>query len=411
MVNSLHCEALSQNRYSYNNLTSLLYIDNIKYFNEFYRPFHGYVSFLLCSFGLLTNCLNFVVLTRRNMKTSTNLVLAAIAVCDMGKMASYIIFVSHFYILNNLKSCLIEVYTFNWMNFLLFHSVWSVLLHSSSLWMSVLLAFMRLAVLKRLKVSYNILQPANTWKYIALICIPVSACCLPMVFTQNVAAVNLPPCQSNYTNDTITQQAYIITHSSVALKEDCLLLRITLWTNGITFKLIPCFLLTVSIFGLYRTLNKAKLRKSRLLFKSISNTSSKPNEDHLSSKTTNMLVAILSVFVITELPQAVMATLSGIFIDDIYFTLYPLIGDLLDMLSLINSDVNFVLYCSMSSRFRSTFSSLFLPKTVHHHSNFSRSDNELAFLRESTSPSGAGKAILVQKCSNESNFTVYNLND
>uniref|UniRef100_A0A915JBX0 G-protein coupled receptors family 1 profile domain-containing protein n=1 Tax=Romanomermis culicivorax TaxID=13658 RepID=A0A915JBX0_ROMCU len=68
-----------------------------------------------------------------------------------------------------------------------------------------------------------------------------------------------------------------------------------------------------------------------------------------------MLVAILSIFVVTELPQAMLTTASGLFTHDLHFHVYPLVGDMLDLLSLLNSCVNFVLYCAMSSRYRMAF--------------------------------------------------------
>jgi len=40
----------------------------------------------------------------------------------------------------------------------------------------------------------------------------------------------------------------------------------------------------------------------------------------------------------------------------------PVSGDLMDILALINSSINFILYCSMSRQFRSTFALLFRPR-------------------------------------------------
>lgn len=37
-------------------------------------------------------------------------------------------------------------------------------------------------------------------------------------------------------------------------------------------------------------------------------------------------------------------------------------GDLMDILALLNSGINFILYCSMSQQFRNTFQVLFRPK-------------------------------------------------
>ena len=58
------------------------------------------------------------------------------------------------------------------------------------------------------------------------------------------------------------------------------------------------------------------------------------------------------------MPQGVINLLSGVlpgFVNEVYMAL----GDLLDILALINNGINFILYCSMSKQFRDTFVSVF----------------------------------------------------
>ena len=78
-----------------------------------------------------------------------------------------------------------------------------------------------------------------------------------------------------------------------------------------------------------------------------------------SERTTRMLIAVLIVFLVCEFPSGVLALLSAIkgkaFFDNIYLNF----GEMMDMLALINSAVNFILYCFMSQQFRKTFSQLF----------------------------------------------------
>jgi hypothetical protein len=47
-------------------------IPELKQFEYFYKPIHGYLAACVCVFGVLANILNIVVLTRKNMLTSTN---------------------------------------------------------------------------------------------------------------------------------------------------------------------------------------------------------------------------------------------------------------------------------------------------------------------------------------------------
>lgn len=87
-------------------------------------------------------------------------------------------------------------------------------------------------------------------------------------------------------------------------------------------------------------------------------------------RTTKMLVAVLIVFLVCELPSGILGFCSGVFGQDFYDYVYKPLGELLDTLALINSAVNFVLYCAMSSQFRSTFRKLFicqLKETPHPH--------------------------------------------
>lgn len=385
---------------------SLQLLEALQHFSRQYQPIHGNICVILCTFGLLTNILNFIVLTRPNMRTSINMVLAAVALCDAGTMCSYLIYVVHFYVVNR-GVCLTEIYTYNWMVFILFHSLWSILLHSSSIWLAVLLAFMRLTVMRKAKLSHSFLKPGHVWRPMSYIYAPLAALCIPVIFTHSVVQIELEPCVSqpldNGTMDllepggptlelgirlpTAPAIGYTVLPSPAALTNDCLLLRAVLLINGLCFKLLPCLLLVFSIWRLLRTLAAAKKRNTRVLRRrsetgaQARNVTNAGTAKYFSSRTTKMLLIILLIFLITELPQAFIATLSGFYPSDVYFKIYPTVGDVLDLLSLLNSGVNFVLYCGMSSRFRSTFIDLFAPSFLRtglrcSRSRFSVSDND-----------------------------------
>lgn len=69
-------------------------------------------------------------------------------------------------------------------------------------------------------------------------------------------------------------------------------------------------------------------------------------------RTTHMLLAIVFVFLVTELPQGVMAVLSGMFSEEFRRHIYNNLGDILDLLSLCGACTTFIIYCSMSGQFR-----------------------------------------------------------
>ena len=82
------------------------------------------------------------------------------------------------------------------------------------------------------------------------------------------------------------------------------------------------------------------------------------------SRTTVMMIAIIVIFLVAELPQGVLALCSGLrtdFFDNVYVPL----GDVMDIVALVNNGINFTLYCAMSQRFRQAFLSLFCPACIY----------------------------------------------
>ena len=73
-------------------------------------------------------------------------------------------------------------------------------------------------------------------------------------------------------------------------------------------------------------------------------------------------MAIVVLFLVTELPQGVLALCSGL-VPHCFQSYYAPLGDTMDIVALINNGINFALYCTMSARFRQTFARLISPST------------------------------------------------
>lgn len=120
---------------------------------------------------------------------------------------------------------------------------------------------------------------------------------------------------------------------------------INVWLFIIVGKLLPCILICVFGCLLLRT-----LRQSQQLTESLKLTStSRRMRAH--KRTTVMLLAIMTMFMISELPSAVLVLIS-VFRDGFFMDYYMLFADTLDILSLINNAINFIMYCIMSRQFR-----------------------------------------------------------
>ncbi|KAJ8673504.1 hypothetical protein QAD02_004766 [Eretmocerus hayati] len=175
-----------------------------------------------------------------------------------------------------------------------------------------------------------------------------------------------------------------------------LLYRLNFWLISVLIKLLPCLILTIISCRLIQALYKAKAR--RLLFRAPATSVylHQPQEpqsdanlqaqnpigspDHLqrnrstgqqdaisrserrADRTTRMLLAVLLLFLTTEIPQGILGLLSAVLDRCFFRSCYHNLGEIMDILALFNGSVNFVLYCSMSRQFRTTFGALFKPK-------------------------------------------------
>ena len=112
-------------------------------FSGSYSAMHGYVSTAVCLFGLMSNTANIIVLTRKNMISSTNTILMWLAVADLLTMMSYLPFAIHFYIMKEPELKVFQTRSFGWIIFLMFHASFSIVCHTVAIWLTIALAIFR----------------------------------------------------------------------------------------------------------------------------------------------------------------------------------------------------------------------------------------------------------------------------
>jgi len=133
--------------------------------------------------------------------------------------------------------------------------------------------------------------------------------------------------------------------------------------QAIFVRLVPCVGLTVLSLLLVQTMKQAEERRQNLRGRSSAMTKAGKDRggggtDRKTNRTTMMLLLVVVLFLVTEFPNGVINLLSGV-LPGFVIEIYMAIGDLLDILALINNGINFILYCSMSKQFRDTFVSVF----------------------------------------------------
>jgi thyrotropin-releasing hormone receptor len=131
------------------------------------------------------------------------------------------------------------------------------------------------------------------------------------------------------------------------------------WFRVIFIHLIPCSVLIILNALLVHTMRTAQRRRRQLLAQ---NRKSECRRLAESNMTTLMLVAVVGVFLLAEVPLAVMMIAMIInntwdlqLIDDYVQWMAPL---LLNLFILFSYPLNFFIYCAMSRQFRETFKGL-----------------------------------------------------
>lgn len=289
------------------------------------------------------------------MHTSINLILTWMAVSDMLTMVSYVPFAIHFYIEYSVDVLSSEKNTKMWMEYLLFHVNFSATTHTISIWLGVSLAIFRFIHLQSSETG-NLVHVRRIIR--ARITIFAIIACSVLILIPNYLSTSL----ESFNKPNSTEKTYIIEDAKIGTPDVKLINFLNLCLYSIFAKFIPCFLMI--IFGglLLRTLDmqvRVKRRKMTKLGVVI-------NRPLHTSRTTVLLLVVMILFLITELPQGILILLS-LFKKGFFAEIYIPLGDVMDMLALVNNAINFVLYCSMNREFRRTLLRIMSTRSLKHY--------------------------------------------
>lgn len=116
-------------------------------FHDWYSRYHGYAATVVCVLGIIANGVNIVVLTRPSMRSPINCILTGLAVSDGLTMAAYLPFALRFYVMYGVEMSP-ERNELSAVNFLLFYARFSVVVHTTSIWLTVVLATFRFVIVR-----------------------------------------------------------------------------------------------------------------------------------------------------------------------------------------------------------------------------------------------------------------------
>lgn len=138
--------------------------------------------------------------------------------------------------------------------------------------------------------------------------------------------------------------------------------------------LIPCTALVVLNLLLFRALRQAQKRRD-ILLSSKKNPKNECKKLRDSNCTTLMLIVVVTVFLIVEMPLAVVTVLhviSSTFIEFLNYEKVSAVILFLNFFIILSYPINFAIYCGMSRQFRETFKDLFIKGAANARNGSSR---------------------------------------
>ncbi|GFO17226.1 FMRFamide receptor [Plakobranchus ocellatus] len=311
-------------------------------FSLAYRPIFQVACPVLCVVGIVTNCLNILILSTKGNKSPTNVLLQWLAAADGLTMLSVLIYnIQYNYLDEDYGGALSTIQT------VIVCIIASVLFHSIAIWLAVALAMFRSLIVTFPLHAGRLCTVSRVHLTVVIISILMTAAAVPNMYMNTIQAHNFTA-----TDNTTTTRHYIEFRSRSFYNFNTTL-------HSVACKLLPCLLLLVLNIVLIKGMRHAKRKHLELTSTSTisrsCNTSqhnSRSTSSDGNSSSTGILVAVVTLSILTETPQGVIMFWSR-FDKDVQVT-YTLLGDLLDTLTIINSGVNFLLYCTMSSKFRKT---------------------------------------------------------
>lgn len=318
-------------------------------FGEAYNLLHPYLAIPICIFTVFTNILNSVILSSKYLLSATNCLLLFTAVCHLGINIIHLSSLVHDLLPFSI-TCDSHIYTYEWTSAMLLSSNLSFTLHVLATWLTVALAIVRCVQLKTRNNRYS--HHAMAKKIGIFITIGASILCIPNYLAFSVKKIPEEMIEFLCVSENVhgnSTEGWLVAASDLSSKYNETPLTIAFELSAILFFLIPCLLLIVAFCYLMSTLIKFGERRKRL-GKYFQTHSCVHVEHH-----TALLLVILVVFVTTQLPQGILTFLCSVLSQNYQQNVYQSLSQFMELLSIINGLIGFIVNCAMSTLFRSTF--------------------------------------------------------
>ena len=337
---------VSEKQPYYLNITNLMPIKHAQILNGYLMPFILVIT-------IIANTLILLVLSKRHMRTPTNILLMSMALSDMFTLLipspwlfyAYT-FDHHAQPLYPLAAC----YAFRIM-----YEIIPNLFHTASIWLTLALALQRYIyichpILARTWCTSQGINKVVFWIFLLAGLHQAAQPFASIYVSRDIAwgGRMVTVCEEIYSSwlCTITPNVYF---------------SLYYWFRVIFVHVIPCTFLVFLNVLLCIALKRADLKKRKLLKDKKDRNEFKKLRD--SNMTTLMLIVVVTVFLCVEIPLGVV-TILHIINNSMFEVLNYDIAQALILFTnffiIVSYPVNFAIYCGMSREFRKTFTELFL---------------------------------------------------
>ncbi|XP_058466366.1 sex peptide receptor [Malaya genurostris] len=317
-------------------------------------PLYGYCTPIFMLITLTANSLIVIVLSKRSMASPTNFVLMAMALCDMftllfpapGMIYMYT-FGNHYKPLTPIAAC----YLWN-----AFGEIIPAMFHTASIWLTLALAVQRYVYVCHAPIARTWCTIPRVKRCIAYICLAALIHQSTRFFDKSYSLLeiewngnNTEVCHTeiaNWVHNYIGADIYFTLYYSFRI---------------LFVHLIPCVSLVALNVLLFKAMRQAQKKRERLFKDKAKKRECKRARD--SNCTTLMLIVVVTVFLIAEIPLAVITALHIIssliyeFLDYYIANMFILFAN---FFLVISYPINFAIYCGMSRQFRETFKEIFV---------------------------------------------------
>lgn len=328
---------------------------------EYAVPLFGYIMPLLFAITMVSNTLIIIVMSRRTMHTPTNKVLMSMAIADMLTLLIPAPWMIYLYTLGNYDKPLGSVDSC--FMFVTMTDILPSLFHTASIWLTLVLAVQRYIYVCHAPMARFWCTQQRVVKSIVAVYLLALLHQLPRFFDRSFDTLDIyigPGAADTSASCSIGRASWIEAIFGENVYYGCYF-----GFRVVFVHLLPCILLVILNILLFRTLKQAQAKRNQLFRKSMVQNRRECGRGMDTSCTTLMLIFVVSVFLIVEIPLAVVTTLhiAHNLIGTVQLLNYDVSQALvviINFLIIVSYPINFAIYCGMSRQFRDTFADLFL---------------------------------------------------